>query len=476
MILQRRTLWLSLGIALFLAGCGGGANAPFAPGVPMGSDASNARGEDASFVIIVPHKERHRGSHFVSPSTKSISIALAKSPSGSVARTIKQNLTPASKGCVPIAGGTQCTIKTLLKSGEYTALVSTYDAVNQGGNVLSQDQSVPFKVLKKKVNTLSFVLGGVPHVLSVTGATRFVRTTSNGVSLFGPSAGPVTVTAKDADGNTIVGPGSLHYSAAIVSGGGWKVQATPNPATPNTFSITPPGTNGSSASIKITFAINAGTCAQSGVICTKTFTASNRVQLLATVVCGTDCGFTGATDSINIFKLPNITTPIATVTNGVYQPLAVAFAPNGTLFVGNCKSSVCPNGPLTGMDTVTAYAPPYTGSPVTITSNVQFPALISRQQGRRSLRRRLSNLQLRHQRLRYVVPARLLCVPRNAHHERPDRRNGQQPQRRPDGRNVCELLRVRDDRFGAGFPVCDVPQHAYIDHRRRHKSVGVIVR
>ena len=394
MILQRRTLWLSLGIALFLAGCGGGANAPFAPGVPMGSDASNARGEDASFVIIVPHKERHRGSHFVSPSTKSISIALAKSPSGSVARTIKQNLTPASKGCVPIAGGTQCTIKTLLKSGEYTALVSTYDAVNQGGNVLSQDQSVPFKVLKKKVNTLSFVLGGVPHVLSVTGATRFVRTTSNGVSLFGPSAGPVTVTAKDADGNTIVGPGSLHYSAAIVSGSGWKVQATPNPATPNTFSITPPGTNGSSASIKITFAINAGTCAQSGVICTKTFTASNRIQLLATIVCGTDCGFTGATDSINIFKLPNITTPIATVTNGVFQPLAVAFAPNGTLFVGNCKSSVCPNGPFTGMDSVTAYAPPYTGSPVTITSNVQFPALLSRQQGRRSLRRRLSDLQL----------------------------------------------------------------------------------
>ena len=229
MILQRRTLWLSLGIALFLAGCGGGANAPFAPGVPMGSDASNSRGEDASFVIIVPHKERHRGSRFVSPSTKSISIALAKSPSGSVARTIKQNLTPVSKGCVPIAGGTQCTIKTLLKSGEYTALVNTYDAGNQGGNVLSQDQSVPFKVVKKKSNTLSFTLGGVPHTLSVSGASRFVRSTSNGVSLFGPGAGPVTVTAKDADGNTIVGPDSLHYSAAVVSGGGWKVQATPNP-------------------------------------------------------------------------------------------------------------------------------------------------------------------------------------------------------------------------------------------------------
>jgi hypothetical protein len=377
MILQRRPIWLVLSVALFLAGCGGGANSPFAPGVPIGgSDAAGASGDDASFVILVPHKARHRGSRYVSPNTKSISIALQKSPSGKTTRTIKQNLTPASKGCVPVAGGTQCTIDVLLKSGEYTALISTYDAVNQGGNVLSQDQSVPFKILKKKVNTVSFVLGGVPHTLSVSGATRFVRTTSNGVSLFGPNAGPVAVTAKDADGNTIVGPDSLHYSAAVVSGGGWKVQATPNPSTPNTFSITPPGTNGASASIKITFAISSATCAQSGVVCTKTFTASNRIQLLATTVCGVDCGFTGATDSINIFKLPNITTPIATVTNGVFQPLAVAFAPNGTLFVANCKSSVCPYS-FAGTDSVTVYAPPYTGSPVTITSNIHIPALLS---------------------------------------------------------------------------------------------------
>ncbi len=129
MILQRKQSWLALCIAFLFAGCGGGANAPFAPGLPLGSgDASNARGEDAAFVIIVPHKERQRGPQFVSPSTKSISIVLAKSPSGAVTRTIKQNLTPASKGCVPITGGTQCTIKMLLAPGEYTALVSTYDA------------------------------------------------------------------------------------------------------------------------------------------------------------------------------------------------------------------------------------------------------------------------------------------------------------------------------------------------------------
>jgi hypothetical protein len=377
MILQRRASWFALGVALFLGGCGGGANAPFVSGAPAGSRETAARGVKASFAILVPHKRRHRGAHYVSPNTQSISIALTKSPSGKTARTIKQNLTPASSGCVAVAGGTQCTITVLLAAGQYTALVSTYDATDQGGNVLSQDQSVPFKVIAKKANQLAFVLGGVPHSLSIAGTTQFVRTTSGGVSVFGASAGPVTVTATDADGNTIVGPDSLHYSASVVSGSGWSVQATPDPASPNTFSVTPPGTNGSSASIQIAFAVDSATCAQSGVVCSKTFTASNRVQYLATIVCGANCGFTGATDSINIFKLPNTTTPFATVTNGVFQPLAVAFAPDGTLYVGNCKSSLCPNGPFSGTDTVTVYAPPYTGTPVTITSNVHFPALLA---------------------------------------------------------------------------------------------------
>ena len=155
--LQRRPIWLVLSVALFLADGGSGANSPFALGVPIGgSDAAGARGDDASFVILVPHKARHRGSRYVSPNTKSISMALQKSPSGKTTRTIKQNLTPASKDWVPVA---QCTIDVLLKSGEYTALISTLNDVNQGGNVLSQDQSVPFKILKKKINTVSFVLG-----------------------------------------------------------------------------------------------------------------------------------------------------------------------------------------------------------------------------------------------------------------------------------------------------------------------------
>ncbi len=219
------------------------------------------------------------------------------------------------------------------------------------------------------------MLGGVPHTLSIAGATRLIRTTTTGVSIFGVSAAPATITAKDADGNTIVGADSLHYSAAIVSGSGWKVQATPKPATPNTFSITPPGTNGSVASLKITFAYSAAACAQSGAICTKTFTAADRVQFLATTTCGTNCGYTGG-DRVNVFRLPDTTTPFATVTNGVFEPLTAAFAPNGTLFVGNCKSSVCPIG-HTGMDSVTVYAPPYTGTPTTITSGVQLPDLLA---------------------------------------------------------------------------------------------------
>jgi hypothetical protein len=380
MILQRRP-WVILAITLaFLAGCGGGgANAPFAPGVPgASSDASDARGSNASFSILIPHKKHHRGSRYVSPDTQSISIVLTKSPGTTPMRTIAKNLTPTSPGCSVVAGiGTRCTFTVLLQSGEFTALVSMYDAIDQGGNVLSQDQSVPFKVKKKQLNQFPFVLGGVPHSLSVAGTSRYVRTTSTGVSLFGASAGAVVLTAKDADGNTIIGPDSLRYSASVVSGSGWSVQATPNPSTPNTFSITPPARNGSIATLKIAFAVTAGTCAQSGVLCTKTFTAANRVQYLATTHCGINCEYLDqGADAIFVFRLPNVTTPFATVTSGVFEPLTTAFAPDGTLFVANCASTNCPTSHM-GTDSVTVYAPPYTGTPKTITNGISFPAILA---------------------------------------------------------------------------------------------------
>jgi sugar lactone lactonase YvrE len=59
--------------------------------------------------------------------------------------------------------------------------------------------------------------------------------------------------------------------------------------------------------------------------------------------------------------------PIATVTTGINIPIpAVAFGPDGTLFVANA-----------GNNTVTAYAPPYTGAPTVVSTGISGPVSLA---------------------------------------------------------------------------------------------------
>jgi sugar lactone lactonase YvrE len=59
--------------------------------------------------------------------------------------------------------------------------------------------------------------------------------------------------------------------------------------------------------------------------------------------------------------------PIATVTTGINIPIpAVAFGPDGTLFVANV-----------GNNTVTAYAPPYTGAPTVVSTGIFGPVSLA---------------------------------------------------------------------------------------------------
>jgi hypothetical protein len=377
MTLQPWITWTALGALSLLAACsaGGGTNAVLPGTAGNAPDAQRSQSKTV-FVIKVPKNKKHRrGSRYISGHTQSISIQIRKSPSGTAVLTLTQNLTTASPGCVSSGGVLTCTVAAKLAPGSYTALVDAFDGLNQAPPILSEGQSVPAIAKPGVVNTIPLTLGGIPHTLEISsGAVPIHKVHTNQFKLYGSVAQPIVITARDADGSTIVGPDSLQYTSSVVSGSGWAVQATPNPSTPNTFAVTPPGIDGSAATLKIAFDYSAVACAESGAICSATYSVTNDIQYLAVVDCGISCSNGTAPDAILVYKLPNVTTPFARVTKGVLDPITVAMSASGTL-VANCKSSCIGT---VDPDSVTVYPPPYTTTaPTTITSGVNYPTLMA---------------------------------------------------------------------------------------------------
>jgi hypothetical protein len=353
-----------------LAGCAGGGALPHPAGsTPLGSKHSAT----ARFVITIPPKPHHRrGARYISPSTESLWIGMTPT-AGGTALNLDMNLTPASSNCHAISNGTQCENTLALAPGTYKAIVDTYDQQSEKGNVLSEGQSLAVVIKAGQANTISLTLGGVPHSLAIaSGAVAVHGTQAAGFTLYGKTAQALAVTAKDSKGNTIVGPASLDYTASVTSGSGWKVQATPNPATPNTFEVTPPGTNGSAATLKVTFNYSTAAC-DVGSVCTASFDVKNDVQQLFVAGCFYSC-FGNANnnpiptgdDAVVIYDPPYTeSSPTAIVTKGVLVPVAVAADNNGHLFVAN-------------QSTVTIYQAPFSSSSAPIatlgsTNGIQYP-------------------------------------------------------------------------------------------------------
>jgi virginiamycin B lyase len=174
-------------IAVLAAGCsGGGGTSPVAPGVTKTSPK-----EMASVTFTMKWnsttQSAQRSPRYVPATAQSISI------------TVNNSGTPQCLNA-PIS-----TIVIDAPIGPDTFAFATYDSSNCQGNVLSR-ATVTKTILAGAANTVTAVLDGV--VVSIT----------IGLSNPAPNAGVpatvnVNVSAKDADGNTIVGPG--FYSTPI---------------------------------------------------------------------------------------------------------------------------------------------------------------------------------------------------------------------------------------------------------------------
>jgi hypothetical protein len=352
-----------------VSACSGGGNAPL-PGLTAGAfhpplSAQRARRHRgaARFVIRIPRRP-HRRPAFISPSTASLRLTVAAALGGDPVIDRIVNLTPRSPGCSRVGGSAQCTLSVQLFDGRYVAGVTTFDGLNGGGNVLSTAQRVPFSVTAE-TSSVGLTLDGIPHGLQVASGSYAVlgSQTGGGFTVYGASAQPLIVTATDADGNAIVGPGSpSSFSAALVAGAGWAVAGS-SAAAPNSVYVTPPSSNGPSASIRVEAHYADRTiCVQTGASCSVTVTAGNREQRLFVANAS---GTVAQSGNVTAYDPPYTGAPALTITSGTSQPQSLMLDRLSNLFVNQCDAS-CGHAPP---DRIEIYAPPYTSAPATTITN-----------------------------------------------------------------------------------------------------------
>jgi hypothetical protein len=154
--------------------------------------------------------------------------------------------------------------------------------------------------------------------------------------------------ATDPDGNVIVGPGSPAF--AVTSAGGFT-----STVSGNTLLLAAPAklTN---AVVNLQITMSSPACFAAGATCS--YVRSAGFDPIAAVA-----------DSNNnqiVLIAAKTNLQYGTVTSGIDSPSAVAYDANGNLFVANG-----------GNDTITAYAPPYTGAPFkTIAAGVNGPTAL----------------------------------------------------------------------------------------------------
>lgn len=193
---------------LFLAGCShNGISTAMLPSAT--GPAAAALQTSVRFVIKVPSRY-HRRDHYISPTTKSISIKVYNAAHTSRLSTTLRNLTPASSGCVIASSATTCTFGVPAPSGHDTFDVTTYDQPEGTGHALSALIDYPFAVVKGKTNAMRLTLGGLVASFDVVAVNRLQTTISaSSISIYGNKPQQLTIVPLDADGNTIVGAGAV---------------------------------------------------------------------------------------------------------------------------------------------------------------------------------------------------------------------------------------------------------------------------
>jgi hypothetical protein len=348
---------LAVLVAFALGACSGQPTAGPLPSSETGSIPNKAAGSaKASIRIHVPRRTRRR-SHYVSPSTQSASIAV--SPAAGCSRctaafNLNVALTQNSPNCTNASGGLNCIISFTLLPGKYVASIDTYDGPldahnDPTGTLLSLKQAFPITIAAGKANVPTITLDGVPAGIVFFNLTKslVIGTVPNSgfqdtFQMVGPGSHALAyVYATDPDGNVILGAGGPSFT--VSAGGGFAGSVTGN-----TLSLTAPSPAVAGSFAFVVSALSPA-CAQTAAICTPGSRTIGFDPLIAVALLGTNRVLLyGAFSGI----------AYATISTGVVYPADLKFDGSGDLFVANKQGN-----------TVTEYAPPYSGAPILTISN-----------------------------------------------------------------------------------------------------------
>jgi sugar lactone lactonase YvrE len=345
--------------ALSLCACGTQGPSTL-PATPSGSQPAQTVRIPATIIIKIPAPSsssgRLRTPRYVSSATRSMRVTVVNHADQSAVSDQTVDLTPTSQGCASTLASTQCTLTLALAPGAYDAAISTFDGTGGSGTVLSRGQLVNFTIVPGTANQILLALSGIPHRVRVTSFAPGVRGSQfAGFTQYGVGALPFAIAPLDGDGNFIVGPGAPTFAVALTSGAGYTI-TSPVPTAPNTFSLTPPGSEGQTAGFSVTALFADDTCAQPGAVCTSAFSVKNHLQKI--FVSGATGTFPMTLGTVLELTPPFTGSPVAMALQA--PPLGVALDGGGNVFA------------LTANSTVQRFAPPYTGAATTFGSGLFF--------------------------------------------------------------------------------------------------------
>ncbi len=360
-----RTPLSLLSLSALLAACGGGASAPPQQLVPTIS--SKSEGAVALSIRIPTQKGASSNLHhrqYVSPATQSLALTITQS--GATVLQESVGLTTSNPSCTTSAGTTTCALTFPIEAGSYLGTISTYDgAVVAGsatGHLLSQGQSLAIAVVGGQTNEITLTLDGVPASISIAPASGSTITGTQSAGFIVPSsAQPLLVNALDADGYTIVGPGTPTFTAQVSPSTGYTL-TQPTVGAPNEITLAASG-SAAAATITVTAApANAGfSCSSSGVVCVASAGVSAHLHTL----------FLAGPSGLWRYTSPDDATwtLASTNTTAFGEPLSIVLAPNGSLIVADAGDFMA-QVPISPQ--LEIFAPPYSGAPATNT-HVSFP-------------------------------------------------------------------------------------------------------
>jgi hypothetical protein len=212
-------------------------------------------------------------------------------------------------------------------------------------------------VVGGQTNELTLTLDGVPASVTIAPASgsQITGTQSGGFSV--PfSAQPLLVNALDADGNTIVGPGTPTFTAAVTPSTGFTI-AQPTLQAPNTIALGATGSGGS-ATVSVSAAPPNGgfSCSATGVVCTASAGIASHAHSL----------FLAGPSGLWMYTSPDDRSWNLVMTNATTfgYPRAIALASNGALAVFDVGTG----GPHGQPGKAAIFAAPYSGAPTNNTS------------------------------------------------------------------------------------------------------------